>query len=646
MIVATAGHVDHGKTLLVKALTGVDTDRLPEEKLRNLTIDLGFAFLRFDDGTVLGFIDVPGHERFVRNMLCGVAAIDYALLIVAADDGVMPQTREHLAILDLLGVRAGAVVITKTDRVEPARAEAVIEDVALLIDGTGLAEATFFPVSATTGAGIGALRDHLGAVARRCRARPRAGHFRLAVDRAFTVVGAGLVVTGTVFSGSTAVGERLLVSPRGTEVRVRGIHAQDRKTGRGVAGDRCALNIAGGALGKDDVGRGDWLLAAAAHLPARRIDATVHLLADEDRPLAHWSPVHVHLASSDVTGRVAILEARSIPPGGSGLVQLVLDRPIGGLHGDRFVLRDQSARRTIGGGTVLDVLPPGRGRARPGRLAYLNAMRSRDHAAALQAAIHFAEDAVALDSFARVRNLEARTADAVFAATGMVVLGTGTARIGLSTARWAALGAALSAVLADWHARTPDAVGPTEANVRTAIAPRLPPGMLALAIPRLEAEGVVVRQGARLRLPTHRPRMTVQDEALWLRLAPRLEAAGARPPLVRELAEAAGVETRRVETFLARAARLGMVVAATRNRYYLPQALRLLAGRAEDAAAEAKDGRLAAAAFRDHAGIGRNLAIEVLEYFDRVRFTRRRGDTREILRPSGEVFGTGAQAGR
>ena len=639
MIVATAGHVDHGKTLLVKALTGVDTDRLPEEKARNLTIDLGFAYLPLDDGTVLGFIDVPGHERFVRNMLCGVAAIDYALLIVAADDGVMPQTREHLAILDLLGVRQGAVVITKTDRVEPERVPAVIEEVALYIADTGLAEAEFFAVSAMTGEGIPALRDHLGAVSQLTRARAAEGHFRLAVDRAFTIVGAGLVVTGTVFSGHVAVGDRLLVSPRGLEVRVRGIHAQDRKTEASVAGDRCALNIAGGSLGKDDVGRGDWVLAAGAHLPARRIDATVRMLADEARALAHWTPVHVHLAAADVTGRVAILGERSIPPGEIALVQLVLDRPIGALHGDRFVMRDQSAQRTIGGGTVVDVMPPARGRARPGRLAYLMAMVDADHAKALQAAIDSAETAIPLEKFAKARNLEDRAADEIFAATEMVSLGSGAQRIGLSAARWAVLGASMRVALSAWHAKNPDAVGPTEANIRSAIEPRLAAEMLALAVPRLEADGVVVREGARLRLPDHRPRMTAQDEALWLRLAPLLNDAAARPPLVREFAEAAGLELRRVETFLARAAKLGLVVGATKNRYYPPAVLRGLAESAEGAAAEDAEGKLTPGAFRDRAGIGRNLAIELLEYFDRVRFTRRVGDARRIMRPSEEVFG-------
>ena len=342
MIVATAGHVDHGKTSLVRALTGIDTDRLPEEKQRNLTIDLGFAYVPLEDGGVLGFVDVPGHERFIRNMLCGVAAVDYALVVVAADDGVMPQTEEHLAILDLLGVEAGAVAITKTDRVDPGRVDEVAEEVELYLDETRLAGAACFPVSSVDGSGMDALKAHLESVAHTVRRRPAGGHFRLAVDRAFTVVGAGLVVTGTAFSGSVSVDDRLLLSPARIPVRVRGIHAQDRKAERGRAGERLALNIVGQSLGRDDVARGDWVVEEAAHLPARRIDATVRILSDETRPVAHWTPVHVHLAAADVTGRLALLEARSLAPGESGLAQLVLDRPIGAMHGDRFVLRDQS----------------------------------------------------------------------------------------------------------------------------------------------------------------------------------------------------------------------------------------------------------------------------------------------------------------
>ena len=638
MIVATAGHVDHGKTSLVRALTGIDTDRLPEEKRRNLTIDLGFAYMPLADGGVLGFVDVPGHERFIRNMLCGVAAIDYALLVVAADDGVMPQTREHLAILDLLGVAEGAVAITKTDRVEPDRVDEVAEEIELYLDETRLAGAPSFPLSSVAGDGVAALKTHLEAKAGEIRRRAADGHFRLAVDRAFTVVGAGLVVTGTAFSGSVGIGDQLLLTPRHVPVRVRGIHAQDRKSERGRAGERLALNIVGQSLGKDDVARGDWVVEDGAHLPARRIDATVRVLADETRPLAHWTPVHVHLGAADATGRLALLEARSLRPGESGLAQLVLGRPIGAMNGDRFVLRDQSATRTIGGGTVVDILPPARGRARPARLAYLKAVRRPDAAAALQAAIDSAENAVDLAKFARARNLTEVAREDVFAAVEMVRLG----ELALSGPRWERLKASVETALAGWHASHDDAVGPTEANLRSAMETRVPVDLLKRAIPELEREGVLVREGARVRLPDHRPGMSAADEELWHDLQSLLEEGGTRPPLVSELAERTGVEARRIATFLGRASRLGLVVGATKNRYYLPAALRSLAGSLEAAAEDSADGTVTAASFRDKAGIGRNLAIEVLEYFDKLRFTRRSGNERKILRPADEVFGGGA----
>ena len=238
MIVATEGHIDHGKTLLVKALTGVDADRLPEEKRRGLTIDLGFAYRHLDNGAVLGFVDVPGHEKFVRNMLAGVGGIDFALLIVAADDGPMPQTEEHLAILDLLGVSTGAIAITKTDRVTPARLEEAIAEVEILVDGTSLEQVPVFPLSAMTGDGLPALQAHLESTAQTMSARPDSGNFRLAIDRTFTVAGAGLVVTGTVYSGQASVGDRLILSPAGTPVRVRAIHAQNRDAQSGRAGER------------------------------------------------------------------------------------------------------------------------------------------------------------------------------------------------------------------------------------------------------------------------------------------------------------------------------------------------------------------------------------------------------------------------
>src|SRR5689334_16659070 len=353
MIVATAGHIDHGKTLLVRTLTGVDTDRLPEEKARGISIDLGFAYLPLDARKLIGFVDVPGHERFIRNMLAGVCGIDFALLVVAADDGVMPQTLEHLHILDLLHVRRGAVAITKSDRVEASRVREVEQQVGTLIGQTQLAGAPILAVSAVSGVGIDHLRallvNEAGAQAER---NAQGGHFRYAVDRAFTVAGSGTVVTGTVFAGSVKPGDRVVVSPEGLEVRVRSIQIHGKTADRASSGERCALNLTGADVAS--IGRGDWVLAPVLHNPTRRIDARVTVLSAEEGALEHWTPVHLHLATSDVTGRIATRRGASIAPGDTAIVQLVLDEPIGALRGDRFIVRDQSASRTLGGGIVLD----------------------------------------------------------------------------------------------------------------------------------------------------------------------------------------------------------------------------------------------------------------------------------------------------
>ncbi|HYM31445.1 MAG TPA: selenocysteine-specific translation elongation factor, partial [Candidatus Cybelea sp.] len=371
MIVATAGHVDHGKTSLVRSLTGVDTDRLAEEKRRGMSIELGFAYADFA-GARIGFVDVPGHERFVRNMLAGVAAIDFALLVIAADDGPMPQTREHVAILDLLGVKRGAVALTKIDRVAETRIAEVRGQIAGLLAPTGLANAPVFPVVATDETSIGALRQHLGIAENAADIKPADGYFRLAVDRAFVLPGIGLIATGAVFAGEARVGDRLTVSPLGKSVRLRSIRTQDRPSEIARAGDRAALNIAGD-VERAELQRGDWIVAPEVHAPADRIDVRLHVLPGEARALAHWTPVHVHLGAADVTGRVAVLEGRSIAPGTQGLAQLVLDQPAGALTHDRFVLRDQSALRTIAGGMVLDPFAPARGRSKPHRLAALAA---------------------------------------------------------------------------------------------------------------------------------------------------------------------------------------------------------------------------------------------------------------------------------
>ncbi len=377
MIVATSGHIDHGKTLLVKALTGTDADRLPEEKKRGMTLDLGFAYTDLANGARLGFIDVPGHERLVHNMLAGVTGIDCALLVVAADDGPMPQTREHLAILDILGIARGLVALTKIDRVPAERVTEVRDEIELMLADTTLADTPIFPVSAITGDGIEALTAQITALSVDTEARAEQGHFRLGVDRMFTVAGAGLVITGTAFSGRVAKEDRVWIAGFDTQARVRGIHANNADSEVGRAGDRLAINLAG--VDRDDIARGDWLVASPCLGLYRKLDVRLKIVADARRPLRHWTPVHVHLGAKNVTGRVAVLGSETIEPGQSALAQLVLDEPLGACARDRFVIRDQSAQTTLGGGRVIDLFPPRRGRARADRLTMLGALDTSDH---------------------------------------------------------------------------------------------------------------------------------------------------------------------------------------------------------------------------------------------------------------------------
>ncbi|HJP22754.1 MAG TPA: selenocysteine-specific translation elongation factor [Alphaproteobacteria bacterium] len=636
MIVATAGHVDHGKTLLLKALTGVDTDRLPEEKKRGLSIDLGFAYRELPGGDILGFIDVPGHERFVRNMLVGVAAIDFVLFVVAADEGPMPQTAEHLAILDILGIERGAVALTKIDRAEPERIAEVTNQVHEILAPTSLAGLPIFPLSALTGEGVEALDQHLTQAALDIPPRPAGGRFRLAVDRCFTISGAGLVATGTVFSGAIGVGERLVLSPPGIEVRLRSLHAQNRDSQSGRAGQRCALNIAGNVK-RADVQRGQWLLEAEVHAPVRRLDARLRVLP-ETKALRHWTPVHVHIGAVDVTGRLALLRDRSVKPGQTALVQLVLDHEIGALRGDHFVLRDQSAKHTLGGGIILDPFAPARGRARPQRLQYLEAMELESPGEALRAALLARpRDGVDLGRFARAWNLTADEAAALGERSGVVAIG-GNDAVGLDSGHWESLRAAVMGSVRDWHRQKPDSAGPSEVALRHAIEEPVGTRVFAALIRELAHRKALLRDGAALKLPDHRPEMSAPDAALWKRLEPFLAEGGVRPPRVREVAAELGVDLKVLTAFYGRAARQGLLLPVADNRYFPPAAIGELARIAEDLAGRSPGQTFTAKEYRDATGIGRNLTIEVLEYFDKVKFTARSGDDRRLRRPAAELF--------
>lgn len=643
MIVATAGHVDHGKTLLLKGLTGVDTDRLPQEKQRGLSIDLGFAYLDLGQGYSLGFVDVPGHERFIRNMLAGVAGIDFALLVVAADDGPMPQTLEHLAILDLLGVSRGAVALSKIDRVAPARVEQVAHEVNALLHNSSLAGAPVFPLSGLSGQGIDELRAYLEDAAQQMGGREVAGNFRLAVDRSFTVTGAGVVVTGSVFCGLVAVGDQLILSPRGTRVRVRAIHSQNLPSQSGSAGQRCALNIAGPDLDKSQISRGDWLVDGRVHAPTDRFDASLHVHANEANALKHWTPAHLHLAAADVTCRVAVLQDGVLPPGGSGLVQLVLDRPIGAVHGDRFILRDQSARRTIAGGSVVDPFSPARGRARPPRISWLQAMSQQKPDQAMRQLLAQLPAGLDLNRFAQAWNLTAQEAENLYAALPLKRIDDDSKSWGFEPAHWQACRQSLLSAVTDWHRQKPESLGPHDYELARMLTLKVPALVLRRAIIDSIEDGNLARKGSIVHIPTHRPRASTDDLELWAKVEPLISGGGLRPPLIRELAAELGMELRPLEGFLNRAAQLGWLIRVAANRYFTPEVVLALANIAETLAAQADDGEFDPRAYRDLSGIGRNLTIEVLEFFDRAGVTRRTQQGRRINTSAGEIFTSSAQ---
>jgi selenocysteine-specific elongation factor len=634
MILATAGHIDHGKTALVRALTGVDPDRLPEEKARGLTIDLGFAYGTLPDGGEIGFVDVPGHERFLPNMLAGVLGIDRVLLVVAADDGPRPQTLEHLDILELIGVAEITGVVTKIDRAGPERSADVRAEVERLLVEAGFAGGPVIAVSSHTGEGLAELSSHLEERARVAARAPTtarpAGLFRMAIDRSFGLPGIGLVVTGTIAAGMVTVGDRLMLGPRGIPVRVRALHAHNRAIASAAAGERCAVNIAGTFPDGAAPRRGNWLIAPERHLPVQRIDLQLRASRHAALHLRDGLPVHLHIGTEDVVGRVAVLSGRSLDPGESGFAQIDLERPIAALSGDRAVLRDHGARTTLAGGRVVDPLAPRRGRRSPERLAMLSAMAAPDPAAALRHMLAVA-GVVDLARFSLLRNLGPGEMAALTApGHGFRRVGPQEAAVAIAPRHLARLADEVAELLGEWHRAQPDLLGPTG----TALIARLravPPPAIDAALAELAAAGRAVREVGMWRLSGHRPRLSNADEKLWARVQDLLRMGELRPPRVREVAEALALEPSAAETLLRRAERLGRVAKVADNRFFLPETLARLAALARELAAAGPEDGFTAAMFKDHSGIGRNLTIQLLEYFDKVGVTRRVGSGRVIL---------------
>ena len=637
MIIATAGHIDHGKTALIKALTGVDADRLPEEKKRGITVDLGFAYITTPNGLSLGFVDVPGHEKLVRTMLAGATGVDFIILVIAADDGIMPQTREHLAVLDLLGIRDGIVVISKIDKADPVRIQKVVAEVDALIADTVLADAAILPLSAHRGDGIDALKAVLDTAATTIGMREPKGRFRMAVDRTFTLAGIGLVATGTVHSGSVASGDRLRVSPLGRDVRVRSLRAQNQAAERGTMGQRCALAISGPRVEKADISRGAWILAPELDRPTDRADVRLRLLPSEAKALRHWTPVHIHIGAADISGRVALLEGSSLVQGESALARLLFDQPTSAFQGDRFVLRDQSVQRTIGGGRIIDPRPPLRDARKPARLAFLQAFDEADAGDALDALLAILPNGVDFDHFVLVRYLDPKRRNALLETRDVVMAPIGKMRTVFTGAAWASLRSDLLAAIAAYQDKHAHSFGATTAEILRSMPVRSRPA-LAAAMDTLIADKAIVRFGQLLHLPGHAIELTSDEENLWHEIALFLKARNIDPPRLALIAEGLRLEEDSIRPLLEKLARMGRLTRVSKTYFVLPAIVARLAMAGEVCAGAHERAILTVGHFREATEISRNATMPVLEFFDRIGFTARHQDGRQIRMPAASIF--------
>ncbi len=635
VIVGTAGHIDHGKTALIKALTGIDTDRLPEEKQRGITIDLGFAELDLG-GVHIGFVDVPGHERFVKNMLAGASGIDLVLLVVAADEGVMPQTREHFDICRLLGVDNGIIVLTKTDLADNETLEMAMLEVAELVSGTPLEYAPGVPVSARTGYGIEELRNELARISGGITSRNSASVSHLSIDRSFSVKGFGAVVTGTLASGRIDEGSDMQLLPDGYNVRVRGIQVHGRKVSTAMPGQRVAVNL--GGIDHSKVERGMVLADPGVLRPTQMFDAEAEVLADSAKPLKTRQRVRVHLGTVEALARIQVInDTGEIEPGSRGFVQVRLESPIVAIPRERFIIRRYSPQITIAGGTVLDnaaVKHPFK--ELPEVHKFLNELvHSNDAASTISAMVMKAKsDGLSYSDLQARTGLERNVLAVAVAANVQSSMIRDCGGIYLASTEFDELGRIARSVLVDFHRLEPLEKGMSREGLRDRAFMHLPDEVFQASLSDLETNGTVVTDKDTVRLSAHRTELSPSEQALTDSIRSTFADAGLAVPRLDEAlsdaAASAGLGLPVAKKLFARFLDSGEIVKVTEEFYFTKNAIDRLTETLRKYAS-AGDKTIDVARFKDLAGISRKYAIPLLEYFDRTHITARSGDKRIIL---------------
>ena len=615
-VVGTAGHVDHGKSTLIRALTGIDPDRLREERERGMTIDLGFAWLTLPGGADVGIVDVPGHQDFIRNMLAGVGGIDAVVLVVAADEGVMPQTREHLAILELLGIERGVVALTKRDLVDDDWAALVRTEVRTALAGTPLADAPLVEVSATTRRGLEALIASLEAVLGAAPPRRDVGRPRLPIDRAFTMTGFGTVVTGTLVDGALSVGDEVELVPGGRRGRIRGLQTHRRAIDVARPGSRVAANLTG--VDKESIARGMVLAHPGTIASTTAFGARLSLLRGLSGPLDHDDTVRVHSGTAEAIARVTVLEGGAVEPGGSAWAQLRLATAMAVAVGDRFVIRRPSPSETLGGGSVADASPE-RARSRGDAVVALERRSAPSPADRLLASFDVPRTLVEAGERSGLDAVERDAAYSSLVADGRAIV---LADVAISRETFDALASRVERTIAMTHRKAPLRAGASREEIRSALA--LAPKRYAALITRLVADGRFVERGSALALPSHRPSLTAEQEAKWALARQALGREPLQPPGAGALQRDFGID---IEMLVAIADR-GDVVRVGDDGVFLPDAVLRFGDAIIDAL---QAGPITVARARDLTGSSRKHVVPLLQFLDDHGLTRRVGDDRVLI---------------
>jgi selenocysteine-specific elongation factor len=633
LVVGTSGHIDHGKTTLVKALTGIDADRLAEEKARGITIDLGFAHYRDEAGNHIAFVDVPGHERFVHNMLAGAAGLDAVLMVIAANEGVMPQTLEHLHICDLLGIRQGIIALTRADLVDPELLALAREDVTQAVKGTFLEGAPVLPVSSITGQGLPELKAELGRLSSRAQGRNLEHPFRFPVDRSFTLKGFGTVATGTVVAGRLRKDDEVMQYPRRARVRIRGLQVHGAAADAVEAGQRAAINLTG--IEKDEIQRGDQLAAPDSLLTSFLLNVELRLLGDIPRDLTQRTRVRMHLGTREVMGRIVLLEGESFRPGETQLIQVRLEQPVSSRYGDRFIIRNYSPLFTLGGGRVIDPAPVKARRIKADLAQRLKALAGEEPLALVEqvAFLQSVRGVRAGEGFNRT-GLSAKVFGRVvqqLSSQGLLVnVDTAEGRY-LHVGALERIGGYLERVLENFHKAHPEREGMTRAELSGKLAPLLSEKEVGVILARLVKQQRIALEGQAYSRAGHEKSVSGEQEADLNRLIEIIRQGGTQPARRTVLLETAGLAEKAGQKLLNLGAHSGQLVRIKDDLYYTPDTLTGIEARLREHLREHQ--RITVIEFKDLIGVTRKHAIELLEHFDAARVTLRlENENHRVLR--------------